>query len=41
MLKIGGLKLKYPALLSPMAALTDISFRRLIDEIGGAGMMVT
>jgi nifR3 family TIM-barrel protein len=41
MLKIGSLKLKYPALLSPMAALTDISFRRLIDEIGGVGALVT
>ena len=41
MLEIGGLRIKYPALLSPMAALTDIAFRRLLDEIGGVGLMVT
>lgn len=40
-LKIGNLDIKYRAILSPLAALTDIAFRRLVDEIGGAGYMVT
>ena len=40
-LKIGNLKIKYLALLSPLAALTDIVFRKLLDEIGYAGYMVT
>jgi nifR3 family TIM-barrel protein len=40
-LKIGSIDIKYPAVLSPMAALTDIVFRRLIDEIGGVGFMVS
>ena len=40
-LKIGNLHLKYRTILAPMASLTDIVFRRVIDEIGGAGLMVT
>lgn len=40
-LKIGHLEIKYRAMLSPLAALTDIVFRRLLDEIGCAGYMVT
>ncbi len=40
-LKIGNLDIKYPAVLSPMAALTDIVYRRLLDEIGGVGFMVS
>lgn len=40
-LKIGNLKITYRAMLSPLAALTDITFRRLLDEIGYAGYMVT
>ncbi|MCK5058635.1 MAG: tRNA-dihydrouridine synthase family protein [Candidatus Aminicenantes bacterium] len=40
-LKIGHLKIKYRAILSPLASLTDITFRRLLDEIGCAGYMVT
>jgi len=41
MLKIGPLTLKHPTILAPMAAHTDLPFRRLIDEIGGAGLLVT
>ncbi len=41
MLKIGHLEIKTNAMLAPLAALTDIVFRRLIDEIGFAGFMVT
>lgn len=41
MLKIGNLEIKYRAMLSPLASLTDIAFRRLLDEIGCAGYMVT
>ncbi|MEN8222363.1 MAG: tRNA-dihydrouridine synthase family protein [Acidobacteriota bacterium] len=40
-LKIGDLLLKYPTVLAPMASLTDIVFRRAVDEIGGIGLMVT
>ncbi len=40
-LKIGKLKLDYPTALAPLANLTDIAFRRLVDEIGGAGFLVT
>ena len=40
-LKIGNLHLKYRTILAPMASLTDIVFRRVIDEIGGVGLMVT
>lgn len=41
MLKIGNLRLAYPTVLSPMASLTDIVFRQLMDEIGCIGYMVT
>ena len=41
MLKIGKLNIKYKAMLSPLASLTDISFRKLLDEIGYCGLMVT
>jgi nifR3 family TIM-barrel protein len=40
-LKIGNLHLKHRTILAPMASLTDIVFRRLVDEIGGVGLMVT
>lgn len=40
-LKIGNLQLKYRTILAPMASLTDIVFRRVVDEIGGVGLMVT
>ena len=40
-LKIGNLHLKYRTILAPMASLTDIVFRRVVDEIGGVGLMVT
>jgi len=40
-LKIGNLQLKYRTLLAPMASLTDIVFRRVLDEIGGVGLMIT
>ena len=41
MLKIGNLDLQYTAMPSPMASFTDIAYRKLIDEIGYAGFMVT
>jgi tRNA-dihydrouridine synthase B len=40
-LKIGNLQLKHRTVLAPMASLTDIVFRRVLDEIGGVGLMVT
>ncbi len=40
-LKIGHLKMKHRTVLAPMASLTDIVFRRTVDEIGGIGLMVT
>ena len=40
-LKIGDLILRHPTALAPMASLTDIVFRRAVDEIGGIGFMVT
>ena len=40
-LKIGNLHLKHRTVLAPMASLTDIVFRRVVDEIGGVGLMVT
>ncbi len=40
-IKIGNLKVKYRIGLAPMASLTDIVFRRAVDEIGGVGFMVT
>jgi nifR3 family TIM-barrel protein len=41
MLKIGRLSLAQPTVLAPMAGLTDNALRRLMDEIGGCGMMVS
>lgn len=41
MLKIGNVDIKYPAVPSPMAGFTDITYRKLMDEIGYAGYMVT
>jgi len=41
MLKIGSLILEQPTVLAPMAGLTDNALRRLMDEIGGCGMMVS
>ncbi len=40
-LKIGRIRIKYPVLMSPMASITDIAFRKLLDELGGVGLMVT
>jgi len=40
-LKIGKLILAHKTILAPMASLTDIVFRRVVDEIGGIGLMVT
>lgn len=41
LLKIGDLELKHRTVLAPMSSLTDIVFRRVVDEIGGIGLMVT
>ncbi len=41
MLKIANLEIKYNVMPSPMASFTDIVFRRLMDEIGYTGFMVT
>jgi tRNA-dihydrouridine synthase B len=41
MLKIGNLEINYNAMPAPLASLTDIAFRLLLDEIGCAGFMVT
>ena len=41
MFKIGPLSLAQPTALAPMAALTDPVFRRLVDEIGDAGWLVS
>jgi nifR3 family TIM-barrel protein len=41
MLRIGNLEIKYHAMPSPMASVTDIAFRKLLDEIGYTGYMVT
>ncbi|MCP5052188.1 MAG: tRNA-dihydrouridine synthase family protein [bacterium] len=40
-MKIGNLDIKYNAIPAPLASLTDIVFRKLLDEIGYAGFMVT
>ncbi len=39
--KIGNLKLKYRTVPAPMAGLTDIAFRKLLDDIGYVGYMVS
>ncbi|NIM10427.1 MAG: tRNA dihydrouridine synthase DusB, partial [Candidatus Aminicenantes bacterium] len=41
MLKIGNLEIKHRAMPAPLASITDIVFRKLLDEIGCAGYMVT
>lgn len=41
MLKIGNLEITYRAVPAPMASFTDIAYRRLMDEIGCIGFMVT
>jgi tRNA-dihydrouridine synthase B len=41
MLKIGTLSLEFPTVLAPMAGLTDRVLRRLADETGGCGVLVT
>ncbi len=40
-IKIGNLELKYRTVPAPMAGLTDIAFRKLLDNIGGIGYMVS
>lgn len=40
-MKIGKLAIPYLTVLSPMASLTDIVFRQLLDEIGYIGYLVT
>ena len=39
--KIGDLELKYRTVPAPMAGLTDIAFRKLLDEIGYIGYMIS
>ncbi len=41
MLRIGSLSLRWPTVLAPMAGLTDAVFRRLVDELGGCGLLVS
>jgi len=41
MLKIGKLTLEQPTVLAPMAGLTDNVLRRLMDETGGCGLLVS
>lgn len=41
MLKIGSLTLAQPTVLAPMAGLTDHVLRRVMDEIGGCGLLVS
>lgn len=41
MLKIGKIDLKFRAIPAPLAGLTDIAFRKLLDEIGYVDYMVT
>jgi len=40
-LKIKDIEIKYNLFLSPMASYTDVVFRRIIDEIGYCGLLVT
>lgn len=40
-MKIGNLEIEYHAMPAPLASLTDIAFRKLLDEIGYCGFMVT
>jgi nifR3 family TIM-barrel protein len=41
MFKVGGIDFEHRTVLSPMASLTDLAFRKLLDEVGGVGYMVT
>ncbi len=41
MFKIGNLEIEHRAIPAPMASFTDIAFRKLMDEIGYTGFMVT
>jgi len=41
MFKIGNLKIKYRTIPAPLASITDIAFRKLLDEIGCMDYMVT
>jgi tRNA-dihydrouridine synthase B len=41
MLKLGNIEIEYHAMLAPLASITDIVFRKLLDEIGYVGLMVT
>ena len=40
-IKIGNVTIKPNLALAPMAGVTDSSFRRLIKELGGVGLIVT
>jgi tRNA-dihydrouridine synthase B len=40
-LAIGSLRLKFPALLAPLAGLTDRGFREQMARVGGVGMFTT
>jgi tRNA-dihydrouridine synthase B len=40
-MNIGNLEIEYKAVPAPLASLTDIAFRKLLDEIGYTGFMVT
>lgn len=40
-MKIGSLEIRYRAIPAPLASLTDIAFRKLLDEIGYTGYMVS
>jgi tRNA-dihydrouridine synthase B len=41
MMKIGNLDIKYRAMPAPMASFTDIAYRKLMDEMGYTGFIVT
>jgi tRNA-dihydrouridine synthase len=40
-INIGGVTVEPNLVLAPMAGVTDSSFRRLIKELGGVGLIVT
>src|SRR3954469_5881115 len=39
--RLGDIEIKPNLVLAPMAGVTDSSFRRLIKELGGVGLIVT
>ena len=39
--KIRDIEINPPLILSPMAGVTDVSFRRLIKNCGGVGLTVS